>query len=167
MAKLYHIMPCDQSIDSMIHKIKDIQLFLMSIPVDDYSKTEVNLITYAIMKLKSMGLYTKVIRLWEEKVVADSLVKDWDVFGMHFISKQRLMIVVRLPLKDTKYRTVCTTIDNEDDNSLPTVTKGLTTVTQQQSEANITISILQEQTAYLMASNESLQQQLQVMTLQQ
>ena len=160
-------MPCDQSIDSMIHKIKDIQLFLMSIPVDDYSKTEVNLITYAIMKLKSMGLYTKVIRLWEEKVVADSLVKDWDVFGMHFISKQRLMIVVRLPLKDTKYRTVCTTIDNEDDNSLPTVTKGLTTVTQQQSEANITISILQEQTAYLMASNESLQQQLQVMTLQQ
>ena len=60
-------------IEELIYEIEDVQMFLMAIPSHDRKLPEITLIDYALMKLKSTGIYAKAIAKWKSAKKSTSL----------------------------------------------------------------------------------------------
>ena len=54
----------NRTIEELIREIEDVQMFLMAIPLADRKLPEITLIDYAIMILKTAGIYGKAIERW-------------------------------------------------------------------------------------------------------
>ena len=58
-------MDCTIPVEIMIRGMKEIQMFLLSNPDDRRKLTEMLIISYALIKMVSNGLYGKTIECWK------------------------------------------------------------------------------------------------------
>ena len=65
-------MDCNQPVEVMLCNNEEVQMFLMAHPYGDSELSDVNLLSYAMIKIsKYGGLYTKAIEGWKTKNAAD------------------------------------------------------------------------------------------------
>ena len=60
-------MDCNQLVEVILHIAEEVQMFLMAHPGGDFKLSDVNLISYDMIKLsKCCGLYNKYIEMAEK-----------------------------------------------------------------------------------------------------
>ena len=62
LQRLMAPMDCLAPAEVMLRRIEEVQMFFMSNTTEDRTLKELQLITYAIIKLMATGLYTKAIK---------------------------------------------------------------------------------------------------------
>ena len=91
LLRLHDPMHSNQPVEAMLPTTEEVHMLLMAHPDGDHELSNVNLISYTMIKLsKCGGLYTRDIERWNIKTKTDKNI--WENFHQHLISEYEKML---------------------------------------------------------------------------
>ena len=116
--RLHNPMDQNQPVEVMIRNTKEFQMFPIMHPYRDLKLSDINFISYVMIKLsKCGGLYTKAVEWWKRKTTAYKNI--WANFRQHLIAEYEKLLAkgVITTFAQEGYGTIFNATEGTTDNS--------------------------------------------------